>query len=406
MQKNKEKAALGFMLQSIELVNFFSFRSARVELKEFNTLIGINGSGKSNFLKAMSVLKAVLTEGGLQELIINEWGGFDAVLYAGVPLDEAAPSIKLRYEFIPEKISGYGYVFTEPVIYQIRFDKVASTQNYSICETLKTRSGYTYFRMNRGRGFAMEGASNNQHKVVYQLEDEGNSLFNQLVDKDRYIQIFALREALKGVAVYSYFDTTVKSAIRKPVIPTTAVRLLADGTNLPQLLNRINISNKAHFASIKKALNAVNPHFTGIDFNMLGPNIELMLEESKLLRSVHVTHISDGTLRYLCLLAIIWNAQRGTVVCIDEPEIGLHPDMIAEIVDGIKANCRETQFVISTHSEYVLNQVSVDEVMVFDKDESNATQVESFPDEDFRQWAASYATGRLWRNGDLGGNRY
>jgi len=105
-------------------------------------------------------------------------------------------------------------------------------------------------------------------------------------------------------------------------------------------------------------------------------------------------------------LAIVFNAQRGELVCIDEPEIGLHPDMVAEIVEGIKSKSFDSQFVVATHSEHVLNQLRVGDVLVFEKDEYNATLVQSFCEDDYEEWAASYATGRLWRNGDLGGNRY
>lgn len=394
------------MLKSIELSNFFSFHSAKVELRELNTLIGINGSGKTNFLKAISVLKAIVMEGGLQNLILNQWGGFDAVSYAGNHAENETSDICLKYEFVPEALSSYGYKFIDPVVYQICFTKVASTQNYTVIESLKTKSGYTFFRMNQGKGFVMEGVSNDQHKVEYSLDGGNESIFSQVVDKDRYTQVFALREAIKSIASYSYFDTTYSSPIRRPVMPTTAIRLLHDGANLPQLLNKIKINNKSGYKAIQKALNSVNPNYTGIDFNILGTNIELMLEEGKLDRSVHVTHISDGTLRYLCLLSIIYNVQRGSLVCIDEPEIGLHPDMIAEIIEGIQSNCQGTQFIISTHSEYVLNQLSVSDVMVCEKDDDNATQISTFTDVAFQQWAASYATGRLWRNGDLGGNRY
>ena len=395
-----------YMLKSIELFNFFSFHSAKVELGVLNTLIGINGSGKTNFLKAISVLKAVVTEGGLQDLLINQWGGFDAVFYSGNHVADEKPCIKLKYEFNPKTLSGYGYTFLEPVIYEIKFYKVASTQNYSVCEVMKTKSGYFYFNIKKGKGFAMEGASNNQHKVEYSLDGGNESIFSQVVDQDRCVQVYALREAIKNIATYSYFDTTAHSPIRKPVMPTMAIRLQYDGSNLPQLLNKIKINNKPGYNAIKKALNNVNPNYTGIDFNVLGANIELMLEEAKLNRSVHVTHISDGTLRYLCLLAIIHNAQRGSLICIDEPEIGLHPDMIAEIIEGIQSNCKGSQFIISTHSEYVLNQVKVENVMVCEKDVDNATEVSSFYNAEFQEWASNYATGRLWRNGDLGGNRY
>lgn len=394
------------MLKSIALDNFFSFRHIKVELGKINALIGINGSGKTNFLKAIHVLKTVVTEDGLQDLFLNQWGGFDAMLYAGEQEGDESKDIVLRYEFDPDVLSRYGYRFMEPIIYTITISKVSSTQNYSIYETLKTASGYRYFRIKNGKGFAMEGASNDQHQVEYVLDDGTESIFSQVVDKDRYIQIYALREAIKTIAAYSYFDTTLQSPIRKPVLPTGATRLRYDGANLPQLLNQIKINNKSDYKAIIRALHDVNPNYTGIDFNILGSNIELMLEEDRLTRSIHVTHISDGTLRYLCLLAIIYNNRRGALVCIDEPETGLHPDMISEIVEAILSVCQESQFIISTHNEYVLNQLNVSDVMVCEKDADNATQISTFHDEEFQAWALDYSTGRLWRNGDLGGNRY
>ena len=87
-------------------------------------------------------------------------------------------------------------------------------------------------------------------------------------------------------------------------------------------------------------------------------------------------------------------------------ETGVHPDMISEIVEGILSVCQESQFIISTHNEYVLNQLNVSDVMVCEKDADNATQISTFHDEEFQAWALDYSTGRLWRNGDLGGNRY
>lgn len=394
------------MLKSIKLVNFFSFKSAKVELGRLNALIGINGSGKTNFIKAIRLLKAVVVEGGLQDLILNKWGGFDAICYFGKHDDDMKDCVKLRYAFDPATISAYGYNFTEPVFYEITIHKVHSTQNFTISESMKTKSGYEYFKMKSGKGFTMEGVSNDQHKVEYTLGSGDESIFTQVVDKDRYIQIYTLREAIKNIAIYSFFDTGANSPIRKPMLPVGAIRLMHDGSNLTQLLNHIKLNNKPNYRAIIKSLHNVNPNYTGIDFNIMGTNIELMLDEDNLDKSVHVTHISDGTLRFLCLLAIIHNSERGSLICIDEPEIGLHPDMIAEIMGGMQTDCTDSQIIISTHSEYILNPLSVKDVMVCEKDENNATQISTFTDSEFQEWASNYATGRLWRNGDLGGNRY
>ena len=397
------------MITKIRLKNFFSFSDQTIELGSANFLIGINGSGKSNLIKAFKLLKATLVEGELEKLIINRWGGFDAICFSGIEPD-ADQQFSLQFEFDPSVLGEYGYKFQDAVEYQISFRKVASSQNYTIKENFHTlhgrKKGYEYMNACGGKGVAREGNGADQRTVKYNIENLTDSLLSQLSDQDRYYQIFTLRKAISDIAIYSYFDTTETSLIRKPAMPSGASKLLGDGSNLPQLLNWINLNNKRDFVKIKQSLSTINPKISGIDFHLLGTNIEILLEEEKLNRSVHVTHVSDGTLRFLCMMAIIHNSKRGRFVCIDEPEVGLHPDMIAELMEGINDISCETQFLISSHSEIILNQTTVDNVLVCEKDQNNATEVKTYRTEEFKTWASKYTVGTLWRNGDLGGNRY
>lgn len=396
------------MIKSIQIKNFFSLASQEIRFTDLNTLIGINGVGKSNLIKALQVLKAVINDGDMTDLFINQWGGFDAVMFLGNTGERA--SIQIEYEFDPVILGMYGYHFQEPVYYRIRFHKVSSSQNYYLCESFHTKlngkPNYRYLQIDQGKGFVREGRSYEQESVVYELDKATESILSQLVDKDRYYQIYTLREALKDIAIYTYFNTTASSAIRKPMQPGFTNRLLADGSNLPQVLNSIKVNDKNSYAQIEEALMSVNRSFRGFDFNFLGTSIELLLDEIGLNRAVHVTHISDGTLRYLCLLAIIFNPRCGRLVCIDEPEVGLHPDMLSELMQAIIQKTDKTQYIISTHSNLILNQVPVSDVIVFEKDSHNSTIVKDFRDEEYIKWASQYSTGTLWRNGDLGGNRY
>lgn len=396
------------MIKCIRFKNFFSFKENTIFLKERNIIVGINGAGKTNFIKSLQLLKSTVTEGALSDLLINKWGGFDAMCYADNQKESSV--VELEFQFDENVLGQYGYHFQEPVYYLITFKKVGSTQNYSIYESFYTKNegnpAYRYLKMHNGKGFAREGLSSNQTTVNYELENTSESLLCQLVDKDRYFQIYTLREAIKDIAIYNYFDTTMQSPIRKPMLPGGTSRLMSDGSNLPQILNKIKINSKSDYLKIVSSLQSVNPQYNGFDFNIVGNNIELMLDEKWLDRAVHVTHISDGTLRYLCILAIIHNSQRGALVCIDEPELGLHPDMIGEIIDSIKQNNEKTQFIISTHSEHILDGVPVSDILVCEKDGLNTTVVQSFTNKEYVEWASQYSTGKLWRNGDLGGNRY
>ena len=131
----------------------------------------------------------------------------------------------------------------------------------------------------------------------------------------------------------------------------------------------------------------------------------MLLEEDGLNRSIHLSKVSDGTLRYLCLMtALITN--RKSVLCIDEPETGLHPDMLYNIAEAIKEASETATIIISTHSAQLLNYFDLETVRVFEKDDENATQVSAFTEGDFEGWYDTFQVGSMWRQGDIGGNRY
>ncbi len=390
------------MIKEITITNFYSFKDATIKLRpNVNILVGINGSGKSNFLKALRFLKEGVGGGGLRKHIFDNLGGFANFYFKGAKDSRRLNIIQLIYKFegIPSSFASRSITTTEP-IYEISIQGSPSLSNYSVDELIKnknfieleTRSGRVEFQDNKNRS----RRSDTQELVLNGISELEENLKN----------LSSLKKAIKEIVVYDYFDTSPQSRMRKPMLPTSERRLSADGTNLPQILNTIKINHKQYYRKIVEMLKEVNPNFTGFDFNLIGGNIELMLEESSFNSSIHVSNISDGTLRYLCLLAIVYNPDRGRIVCIDEPEVGLHPDMILNIANAIKEASETSMFIISTHSENFLNYFDIEDVHVFEKDENNATQVVSYDREQFAGWYKEFSLGQMWRQGDLGGVRY
>lgn len=396
------------MIKEITLQNFYSFQNTTIRLKQdHNLLIGINGSGKSNLLRAFRLLKEGMAGTGLKKHILNHLGGFDNIFFKGKTENQA---ISIRYVFDTQMITNFskGFRFTDDMIYQITLSKVPSTQNYAVSEKISNTKGFIYLDFENGMGHLTEKVDTD-HKtrlVRYQDFDPQELVLGEISDSDRYFALTTLKKAIREMVVYDYFDTTPKSPIRKPMLPTSEKKLAEDGTNLPQILNTIKINHKTHYRKIAEMLNEVNPNFVGFDFNMIGGNIELMLDERDLQSSIHVSNISDGTLRYLCLLAILYNPERGNLVCIDEPEVGLHPDMILNIANAIKEAAEQSTILISTHSDNLLNYFEIEDISVFEKDENNATQVQTYTQEQFADWYDEFSVGKMWKQGDFGGVRY
>lgn len=395
------------MIKSIRLTNFFSFQETTIYLNDLNVLVGINGAGKSNLLKAIKLLRSVIVEDGISSLLYNTWGGFGAMQFLG---EKEKDYVQLEFELDGKVLSEFGYRFRENVFYRIRFHQLPSTTNYYICEKVMTKQdgtdAYPYLQFDNGEGKIAEGKGRDQLQIGYQNAKPYESMLSQIADQDRYPQLYALKEALKEIVVYDNFDTTPSGGMRKPNFSNAVRRLTVDGANLSQILNTIKINDKPNYRKIQDALLTINPNFRGIDFNFIGGNIELMLDEGALGSAVHTTHISDGTLRFLCLLAILYNDKRGKIVCIDELETALHPDMIHLIMAAIQESSVTTQYILPTHSDKVLNQIELKNVYVFEKDDDNMSCVKRFDEQHFIEWAKDYSVGRLWQNGDLGGNRF
>lgn len=399
------------MLKSIHLKNFFSFEDQKIGLHpKVNFLIGINGSGKSNLLKAIKILKEGIRGIGLKDLILHEWGGFDAIKFFG----NEENRILLEFEFDFQVIQNFGFKFTENIFYQIEIIK-SGISNYSINEKVylprEQKNDWLYLDFENGKGVINEKADEEYrksrvHLVRYENFDSQELVLGEINDPDRYFAVSTLKKAIQNLGFYDTFNTNVGSEIRKPIIPTSAQRLSPKGENLTQILNTLKINDKNNFKNILESLVKVNPKFIGFDFNFIGGNIELMLEEKKFNKSIPISNISDGTLKFLCLLSIFLNPNRGNIVCLDEPTLGLHPDMIFQISSLIDNSQDFGQLLISTHSEQLLNFFDFENVRVFEKNENNATFVKSFTQEDFEGWYDEFSLGQMWRKGDLGGNRW
>lgn len=399
------------MLKSIRMQNFFSFKDTKIELNpKENVLVGINASGKSNLLKAIQFLKEGVSGIGLKKLINDTWGGFDAVCFCG-DKGESGDSFTLEYEFYGSVLKKADFIFC----YTVTIARIPAYNNYYVAtEILKENiygTQFVFLEGGEGKFWKHRHEDFWGNDELFSFDSQELALFqfkfNPFIVGACNFHIQNLfREAINEIMVYYYFNTTPNSSIRKPMKPMGEDRLLPDGSNLPQMLNTIKINHRKQYQKMIETLNDINEKFKGFEFDIKGQNIELMLEESGLGRLLHVSHISDGTLVFLCLLSIIFNPKRGKLVCIDEPETGLHPDMIYGLIGAIMEVSEDTQFIIATHSENVLNRFRLENVRVVEKDENNSTIVNSFTEEDFKGWYDDFFPGKMWRAGDIGGNRW
>lgn len=386
------------MIKSIRLQNFFGFQDCTINLeKGENVLVGINGSGKSNFFKALELLVEV-SKGNLRKTFFNTFGGFDYCSFFG-----SRSSIKVTYEFIDE---GFPTPFC---FYTLSIEPFVGQNAYTLREYLHfpLSKGKSTYSNNRGQLSItnVNPDDGNEETENIELREQDESLLSQYSE----FWVTNLKYTILDTHLYSNFDTSKTSVLRQPVLSTLEDTISEKGETLPQVLSFIKNNNRIVFNLISDSLSKVNPNFEGIEFQHVGGKIELRLVESKFNKTIPLANISDGTIRFLLLLTILYSPRRSNesyIICIDEPELGLHPDMINTLYRAIEHAAETSQVIISTHSSHLLDYFELENVRVFEKDKNNATVVKKYTQDDFQGWYDSFLPGQMWRSGDIGGNRW
>ena len=180
--------------------------------------------------------------------------------------------------------------------------------------------------------------------------------------------------------------------------------LAEDTSNLGLVLNRLRRTP----AVKKRLLEAARKLYEGLtDFDVIveGGTIQVFLEENGI--TVPTARLSDGTLRYLCLLAILCHDDPPPLVCIEEPELGLHPDIMPTLAALLREASTRCQLIVTTHSDVLVDALTEEpeSVVVCEKHEGQ-TQLRRLNKDDLAQWLARYSLGELWMKGELGGSRW
>ena len=158
----------------------------------------------------------------------------------------------------------------------------------------------------------------------------------------------------------------------------------------------------------RRLLDALRVLYDGIDdfdVQIQGGTVQVFFHEGNY--TIPATRLSDGTLRYLCLLAILCHPNPGPLVCIEEPELGLHPDVLPTLATLLKEASERTQLIVTTHSDVLVDALTdmPEAVVVVGRSEQGST-LERLDAGKLKPWLEKYRLGQLWTRGEIGGTRW
>lgn len=177
-----------------------------------------------------------------------------------------------------------------------------------------------------------------------------------------------------------------------------------DAANLVNVLR--TLSDTPTYATILHDLHSLIETIEGIETAVDRGRVSLLLREQPFADPVEVLSVSDGTLRILALLTALHLMPEHALLCVEEPEHGIHPLVFGPLLDLVRERCPEDgarQVIMTTHSPDLVDAARPQEVVIVERDEAGRTVLLRPDWHKLRRWLQDFRLGELWRMRQLGG---
>lgn len=394
------------LLLGIKLQNLLSFGpgAASLELESLNILIGPNAAGKSNLIEALSLIRSTPVSATASNMdlrgVVRRGGGVNEWLWKGDKCMPASIDVVVNY---PKGNQGLRHVLS------FHGDQQGFRLEDERIEDEAPAKGepdpYFYYRFQHGHPVVNTKGARKERRLARETVNPELSILAQWRDPEQYPEIAYLADSYEKIRIYREWAFGRNTVFREPQkTDMRSDRLEEDFSNLGLFLSRLRKTPKAKAA----ILDGLKDLYEGVsDFEPIveGGTVQVFFSEGDF--SVPATRLSDGTLRYLCLLAILCDPTPPPLICIEEPELGLHPDILPKLADLLVQAAQRTQLIVTTHSDLLVDAMTdrPESIVVCEKHEGKS-EMRRLTKTELTPWLDKYRLGQLWTRGQIGGTRW
>ncbi|WP_426232749.1 AAA family ATPase [Pseudomonas sp. TWP3-2] len=355
------------MLKTLAVANYRSINKLVIPLGRLNLITGPNGSGKSNLYRALRLL-AETAQGGVVNALARE-GGLDSTFWAGpenisrrmrngeVPIESTVRHgvKRLRLGFAGEDFSyaialglpepSRSFFALDP---EIKKECIWAGPLYRPASLLVERAG-AMIRTRDGRSWDVLA----QHTPTF------DSLFDQVGSLRTSPEVFQMREFIRRWRFYDHFRSDADAPVRQPQLGTRTPVLHHDGRDLAAALQTI-----IEIGDPEALQTAISDAFPGARLHIepqAGGRFAIEFYQEGLLRPLSAAELSDGTLRYLLLVAALLTPRPPSLMVLNEPETSLHPDLLPALARLIIRASEECQVWVVSHARRLISALQEDE---------------------------------------------
>jgi predicted ATPase len=265
-----------------------------------------------------------------------------------------------------------------------------------------------------GTGIIYKHAAGKNERQEIRLDSTTDLAITQIRDAASYTTLDKLRRYLANITVHRPFNTDDNSPIRnaQPIgvreaeVPPT--RLSRGGENLTNVLYFMHNEPKYqdYYEEYLATLRRGFPSFEQLIFPAdVGQGKTIMAWKDRYMpkRAITANLLSDGTLCFMCLLAALYDPEPPSILCIDEPEVSLHPQLIRLLASVLEEASDRMQIIVATHSPDLISALqNADDVVVAEAEDGWST-LKRLSQKDLQHWLQEYSLGELWESGEIGG---
>lgn len=401
------------MITQLSIQGFKSFGPCvSTRLGALNFVVGANASGKSNLLSALRFIQTAITTNVEQAL--GELGGKTEVWNKVQRQRKEAKHLEIAFTTSPigSYVGADGK--TREIVtssYSLKVELPFENERCAIVgehlqASLKLDDGTAErFQFHRTRKrLAITDPSDPRFVRETKIDVPDMEVSRTVVNGGHYSRPALLfREFVQSWTFFD-FDAAVG---REPSREADSPLLGRKGENLATVLHKMEThGDGAELRTIIDSLRGVVPGFEKLTTVSLPFEAKrgFQIREEKLKSPLNPLSASDGTIRLLLLLvAACWSAKRAKLVCIEEPENGLHPFLAKQLVEILRRASSERQFLVTTHNPFFLDHLTPEEVLMCDRHDGFTTIRHAADVEEIDGFKKHYSLGQLWTQGLLGG---
>lgn len=361
-------------INKISISGFKSIRELRdFELRDLNIFIGANGAGKSNLIQVFKLLMA-MSRKNLQKFILEN-GGADNFLHNGPRITSG---INMEIEFESHSSVAKG----------------SNCYRFDLTPTVEERFLVTEERKYITTNWRSYGSPSLESRLFDERDEKSFD--------DRWHGVgHFVYEAISNWMVYHFHDTSNTAPMRRSEIVEDNRTLRCNAANIAPFLLRLkrNKDYHANYQEIVQAIRLAIPFFDDFRLDVIemgdAEKVKLGWQQKGSDFPMQPYHLSDGSIRFICLATALLQPHPPSAIVIDEPELGLHPEAIAILAELIQDAAKRTQIMVATQSPTLLNEFSIGDIVVVNRRKEQSV-FERLNLADYTVWLEEYSVGELW----------